>query len=121
MHVDRAGSLRERRVRIRECLLHKHRVARDSCSGVSPVDIQLVLALDGDIDPRLRRMKVQVTRTEMLSISGLDSSKICQHAVVEAERLNRTRIDRIVCRSVVAAGDENYLLIVWSCANLMRV
>src|SRR2546425_689187 len=85
-----AHVLPERRLRIGERFLHEHRLARKPGCGLSPVDIEFVLALDRHIDPRLRRMKVEMAWPKLHSVPRLDRREIRQHGALETVGLDRT-------------------------------
>src|SRR5437660_9856673 len=79
------------------------------------------LALDRHIDPRLRRMKVEMAWPKLHSVPRLDRREIRQHAALETVGLDRTRVHRVVARGIVATRNHDDLLIVRGCPDLMRV
>src|SRR5258705_8999351 len=106
MHVDSPRTLQERRRRIGERFLDEHRLARKPGCRLSPVNIEFVLALDRHIDPRLRRMKVEMAWSKLHSVPGLDRREIRQHAPLETVGLDRTRVYRVVARAIVATPNH---------------
>src|SRR5207247_3441488 len=121
MNMDSACALSERRFWRRKRLLDEHGLAGKPNRGVSFIDIKFVLALDRHIDPRLSRMKVQMTRTKMHPVSWLYGRKIRQLSAFEAVGLDRTRIHWVVIRRIVATRNHNHKLIVRGGTDLMRV
>ena len=73
---------------IGERFLDEHRLAGQPGRRVALVDVELVLALDRHVDPRLGRMEVEMPRPEMHAVAGLDRGELRQHAVLEAEVLS---------------------------------
>ena len=62
-----------------------------------------------------------MARPKLHAVPRLDCRKIRQHAVLETVGLDRTWVHRIVARGIVAARNHDHLLVVRSCADLMRV
>ncbi len=108
MHMDRAGGLPHRRLRVRQRVFDEHRLAPKPRAGAELVNIELVLPLDRDEHPRLGRMKVEVARAEAQAVAGRDRSEIAQHAVAEGERLDCAGIFRLVRLRVVAARHQRH-------------
>ena len=94
--MDGSGGLPQLRCGIAQRVFDEKRFAGKPACGVAPVDAKLVLTLDRDVNPRLRRVEVEVARAELHAVAGLDRCSIRQHAVLEAEDLDRAGIDRIV-------------------------
>src|SRR5207245_9293882 len=88
VHLESTGHLLEGGLSIEQCFLHEQRLARKPSRRLSLISVQFVLALDGDIDPRLGRMKVQMAGAKMHAVPGLNGRKIRQHAAFEAVRLD---------------------------------
>src|SRR5207244_10305783 len=103
VHMDSTGPLPEGGLWIEQCFLHEQRLARKPSRRLSLINVQFVLTLDGDIDPQLGRMKVQMAGAKMHSVPGLNGRKIRQHTAFEVVRLDSARIHRIVTGGIVAA------------------
>src|SRR5271168_34970 len=74
---------------------------------LQPEDVDLVLALERDVDPGLRRMKIEMSRSEAVTASRGDRRPVRELAVVETENLERARIFRLAGSGVVASRNEN--------------
>ena len=103
MHVNRACALTEHRLRVRQRFFYKQRLAGEAGRRVSSIDVEFVLALDGDIYPGLSRVEIEMPRPEMHSIAGLNRRETRQDAVFEFKRFDRTRVHRTIVRCIVAA------------------
>ena len=121
MEVDRAGALAQRRFRVGERLLDEDRLAGEAGRRIALVDVELVLALDRHIDPRLGRVEIEMPRAEMHAVARLDRRELRQHAALEGECLDRAGVHRIVAGRIVAARDQDDLLVVRRRANLVGV
>src|SRR5262249_56648860 len=84
-----------------EGALHEQR--RERAVVLEPVDMQLVLPLDRDVDPGLARVEIEMARAEAEPVAGRDRGEVREHAVLEAEELEGTRILRLAGGRVVAA------------------
>ena len=118
MHVHRADRLaRDRRTPQRVLAKARRRpTARHSCEFEH---VERVLPLQRHIDPRLRRMEIQMPRPEAIAAIGRDRYSVAQHAVVEVEHLQRAGLFRLAVGRVVAAGDQDDLAVVRRRAHLM--
>src|SRR5207244_11520243 len=67
-------------------------------------DIELVLALERDVHPGLRRMKVEMSRSEAVAAPRSDRRPVRELAVLETENLERTGIFGFAGSGIVAAG-----------------
>ena len=85
------------------------------------VQVELVLTFHADVDPRPRRMKVEMARTELHAVVGLDGCEVCQHPTAEMVDLDRAGVHWAVIRRVVAAGDHDHMRVVRRGADLVRV
>src|SRR5262249_30837972 len=110
--VDGASCLPQLRCGIAQRVLDEKRFAGKPGRGVALVGVKLVLALDRDVNPGLRRMEVEVSRAELHAVAGLDRGNIAKHAVLEAEHLDRAGIDRTIRWRVVAARYQDHLPVV---------
>src|SRR5262249_58687192 len=100
MHMQRADALTKPRVGVGQRLLDEYWIARKSDLQIAVIDIELVLALDRDVDPRLRRVEVEMPRPELHAVARLDRAKLREHAVAEAVGLQRAWVHRVVARRV---------------------
>ncbi len=96
-------------------------ITREASRRIELVDVELVLALNRDIDPWLRRVEVEMPRPEVHAVTGLDRNEICEHAVFEAEGFDRAWVHRVIGWRVVAARNQDDLLVVRRGADLVRV
>src|SRR5439155_1453781 len=100
MHVHVAGGLTSANVpRLTERVLHEDR-GRTQALTVHAIDIELVFPLARDVDPRLGRVKVEMSWPEAVTAARRDRREIRQHAVLEAEELERRVIVRLAARGV---------------------
>src|ERR1700682_6756388 len=96
MDVNRSGGLAHFRVRIGQRVLDEQRRAGDAGAVIALVDIKLVLPLDRDEYPRLRRMKIEMARPKAQPGAGRDRGTTGERAIVKTECLDRTGVLRLV-------------------------
>src|SRR5262245_65035551 len=93
MHVDRARALRRLDVGgVGQGVLDEDRVAPEGAIRLQLVGIEFVLPLDRDINPRLRRMEIEMPRPEAEPGSGRNRREVRQRAARESEELERAGI-----------------------------
>ena len=121
MHVNRAGRLASRGVsRLAQGVLHEQR-CRAQALAIQAIDVELVFPLSRHVDPRLRRVKVQMPRSEAIAPAGGDRHQIRQHAVIEAKDLERPRILGLAARGIIAARGEDHRAVVRGGQDLVGV
>src|ERR1700680_2629446 len=96
MDVNRSGGLAHFRLRIGQRVLDEQRRAREAGDGIALVDMKLVLPLDRDDHPWLRRMEVEMARPKTQPGAGRDRGKAGERAIVKTERLDRAGVFRLV-------------------------
>src|SRR6266699_527540 len=93
MHVDRARALRRFDIGgVGQGVLDEDRVAVEGAIRLQLVGIELVLPLDRDIDPRLRRVEIEMPRPEAEPRPGRNRREVRQRAALESEELERAGI-----------------------------
>src|SRR5215510_7428146 len=96
MHVDRSRALtRFDGGRVGQRVLDEHRIVLQRAVRSKVEDIELVLPLDRDKDPRLRGMEIEVPRSEAAPGSRRDRGEVGQSAAVDRKDLERARIFRL--------------------------
>src|SRR5437016_12390388 len=75
--------------------------------AVEPEHVELVLALERHVDPRLRRMEIEMPRPEAVAAVGRDRDAVRQQPVFVAEYFQGTRILWLAAGRIVAARDED--------------
>jgi hypothetical protein len=122
MHVHRAGGLGRRHVTAtRQRALAEHWLLTQRVIGHSGEDIQLVLRLERQEDPRSRRMEIQMPRSKADALSRRNRRAIRELAIVIAKHLDRPRVFCRRCGRLIATRDEDDAVIRWQHADLMRV
>src|SRR5260221_75166 len=121
VYVDRPDALACRRLGVGERLLDEDGLTGEAGRRIAPVDVKLVLALDRHVDPGLRGVEVQMPRAEMHAVARLDRGKLRQYAILEGKRLERTGVHWIVAGRIVAARDQDHLLVVRRYPNLVGI
>ena len=85
-----------------------------------PVDVELVLALQRDIDQRQARVKIQMTRPEAVAAIGCDRAAVGKLAVLETEHLQRAGIFRLAACRIIAARHQDRRIVCRRGADLVR-
>ena len=113
MHVHGAGELRAARDSrpLAQRVSTEQRLRGQLIIRVEFEHLQLVLPLDGDIDPAFVGVKIHMPWAKTIAAAGRDRRAQRKTPVVEVEQLERTRILGLVlacaARRIVAAGDQN--------------
>ena len=121
MNVDGPRALRHGRVGIGQRVFVEQRIAAKAGLAIEGIDIELVLPLHGNKHPRLGRMKIEMPWPEAEPVAGRDGGEIAQHAIVEAECLDRAGILRLAFAGVVAARHQNHGAVVGRDSDLMGI
>ena len=120
VHVDGAGRLP------RSDVLRLGERFRAECDlRIDPaafhlVRVHLVLRLDRDVHPRLRRMEIEMPRAEVPAAVRRDRHLVRQHAVLVVEDFQRAGVFRLRRGAFVAARHQNRLPVVGRDAHLVR-
>ncbi len=120
MHVDRPRRLARSVVRRLGQRFRAEGDLRIDPAGFHLVRVHLVLGLDRDVHPGLRRMKIEMPRPEVSSSVGGDRHLVRQYAVLVVENFERAGVFGLGRRAFVAARHQDRQPVVRRDAHLMR-
>src|SRR5262249_32033652 len=120
MHVDRARRLMRAAVRRLGQRFRAEGDLRIDPAGFHLVRVHLVLGLDRDVHPGLRRMKIEMPRPEISASVGGDRHLVGQDTVLVVEDLERAGVFGLGRGALVAARHQDRQPVVGRDAHLMR-
>src|SRR5439155_19881116 len=119
--VNRPGNLPSADIaRLGQSFLPEHRSSRKYPAGDFE-HVELVLPFERDIDPRPRRMEIEMTRPETVTAVWRDRRFVAQQPVLVLEYLERTWVLRFSRGGVMTACDEDRQTVVGADPHLVPV
>ena len=95
--------------------------SRRQLVAVEREHVEPVLPLQRDVDPRFRRMEIEMARAEPVSAIGRDRDFVGQQPVAIGEHFQRPRLLGVAAGGVMAAGDQDDQTVIEADPHLMAV